>query len=973
MRRLFFLLILAAVTTPSLAGAQEYFQQTVAYKINVRLDPKEHMLTGTEEIVYTNNSPDTLKEFYLHLYPNAFKSKDTALMTDVRKRFNRTISDLPKKYRSYLNIYDVLIDTTQVSPIIDDTIAKFFLPRPLAPGATMKISLRFEEKVRRHAGRAGYRKEHYDIAQWYPKVVVYDEKRFHPDKFRLGEFYGEFADYDVSIDIPIKYVIAATGVLEEGDAGWTYNPVKGDRRKGERGQDKKFKTVRFRAENVHDFAWSANPRFSVQTQTLNDVEIMSFFDRGNKSWRDSTLAHGVRAVEWLSERVGLYPYPQLSLVQGLLRGGMEYPMLVMDGHVSESLVVHEVGHNWFYGALANNERNSAWLDEGLTTFQTDWYLTERYGKWGNKKKWNLYEKITPQYTLVEKQRRRVLPLMRRGYSERLSKPAENYKHDYAAMVYGKGSLMFNALRYVVGEEDFEEILKTYYERWKFKHVNEERFQAVCEEVSGMDLNLFFEQWIHTIKVCDYNLSKMKTTVNESGDGYVTEITIFRLGEVVLPLNLKITFRDGTTQTTRIEGRLRTIKKTYSFPSKPKKAALNPENEILDINMADNFLPRRYSLQIDWPNNRYYPEDSYQIRHHPYVWYNDVDGPRVGLHFKGSNAEWSRRFKLGLYYGVDSGRLDVAAKWIRPSSIFGTHTFGILSGYKLEGRQDINVELAYRRRKELSRPPTHNFAIGMNYHELRRSQYISNPEQYQENSDVAPYINYQVDPQFDLFSTDLDFGLRFGREWFGGRSKYTRFNSSVGLKSRPELSRFDTRFRMFFGVVDAESPYQQKFYLAGGGPLAEEKVFFLRSPGAIPKDLNYHEPGHGNLRGYFTGNFGVNRLFSLNLEMGGKVPLISSSKKKFLGEIKVYAFGDAGWVMDSTNPIGTSERIGDLVNDGIFDDTLADAGIGFTLARDLPFWKMLLRLDIPFWVGQPKINGETQQTQHRYVFSLKTSF
>ncbi len=533
--------------------------------------------------------------------------------------------------------------------------------------------------------------------------------------------------------------------------------------------------------------------------------------------------------------------------------------------------------------------------------------------------------------------------------------------------------MFNALRYVVGEEDFEEILKTYYDRWKFKHVNEERFQAVCEEVSGMDLNLFFEQWVHTIKLCDYRLTKMKTVVNESGDGYITHVTIHRLGEVVMPLTLEITFRDGSKQTTRIKGRLRTIKKTYAFPERPKKAALNPENETLDINMSDNFIPRRKSLQIDWPNNNYRPEDSYQIRHHPFLWYNDIDGPRVGLHLKGSRADWSRRFKLGLYYGVDSHRFDFSTSWVRPSMIFGTHTFAVASMYKLEGRQDFTFELAYRRKKQLTRPPTHNLAFGINYHELRNTAYIANPEQYQENSDIAPYINYRVNPQSDLFSSNVDFGLRFGRKWFGGRSKYIRFKSSIGWKSRPVLFPIDTRFRMFLGIVDAESPYQQKFYLAGGGPLAEEKVFFLRSPGAVPEDLNYHEPGHGNLRGYFEGSFGVNRLFSLNLEMGGKVPLISSSKKRFLGEIKVYAFGDAGWIMDSENPIGTSDRIGRLVGDGIFDDTIADAGIGFTLARDLPFWKMLLRLDIPFWVGQPKINSETQETQFRYVFSLKTSF
>jgi hypothetical protein len=169
------------------------------------------------------------------------------------------------------------------------------------------------------------------------------------------------------------------------------------------------------------------------------------------------------------------------------------------------------------------------------------------------------------------------------------------------------------------------------------------------------------------------------------------------------------------------------------------------------------------------------------------------------------------------------------------------------------------------------------------------------------------------------------------------------------------------------------PYQEKFYLASGGPRARDDVFFLRSPGAIPEDLNYHEPGHGNLRGYLAGEFGVNSLFATNLELGGEIPLLSSSRKRFLGQIKTYAFIDAGWSFDNDNPIGTSGRVQKLFDNGALDGSIVDAGIGFTLARDLPFWKMLLRLDLPLYVNKPEINGESQETKYRYVFSLKTSF
>jgi hypothetical protein len=964
----------AALFAPGLAAGADYFQQSVGYTIRVRLDTANHSLTGTERISYTNSSPDTLDKICLHLYPNAFKSESTALLKDYTRRFNRTFLGLPEKYRGYLDISDVTVDGSSVTPTIDETVATIALPHPLLPGSSLEISLAFEEKIRRHLERAGFEGGQYDMAQWYPKVAVYDEKGFHADVLREGEYYGEFGTYDVSIEVPSRYVIAATGTLEEGDAGWMLNAPDGRAGKRDRSEgNTDYKTVRFRAENVHDFAWSASPDFAVRDTTWNGIEIRSFFDARDSAWRDSSLAQGLRAVECLSNRVGPYPYPRLSIVQGLMRGGMEYPMLVMDGEADEPLALHEVAHMWFYGALSNDERAEAWLDEGFATAQERWCLQNRYGPYGNTRDWKLYTRLTPQYTLSGRDRRSVAMLQRLDYGEIIATPAENFKHSYYAMVYQKASLMLDALQYVVGSEQYDKILKTYFDRWKFKHVDEPRFQSVCEEVSGKKLEWFFEEWLDTRKICDYRLAEAKSAKDKKGDGYVTQVRIERLGELTMPLLIRFAFADGKTDTVSVSGRLRTIEKTFPLPKKPRSVAVNPDNEILDINLTDNSLPRRYSLQIDWPRNDYYPEDSYQIRHHPFAWYNDVDGARLGYVLKGSNSNWIRRIKLGVYYGLDSHRFDYSAGYEHPSMFFGNQAYLSLSAYKLEGRNDATIEVYYKRRSELSRPPTHFISGGFNYHEMRHEAYSPGPEKYQTLSDVAPYLNYEIDPQADIFTSKINLGIRFGREWFGGRYKYARFESAIALKSRQFLVPVDTRFRFFFGVSDKASPYQQKFYLAGGGPLAEEKLFFLRSPGAVPEDLNYHVGGHGNLRGYFEGDFGVNRLLAMNLELGHPIPLLSSDKKSFLGRISATAFADVGWSFDSENPIPTSARIGRIVDEGILDETICDAGVGFTLARDLPFWDLFLRLDLPFYVNQPAINGETKETDERYVFSLTSAF
>jgi hypothetical protein len=952
--------------------AQDYFQQSVRYAVHCRLDPGTHMLTGTERIVYTNNSPDTLAKFYLHLYPNAFRSKNTALLKDYARRFNKTFIDLPDKYRGYLNIGEVKIDDVDTAPVIDETIAELALPHPLLPGGTIEVTLSFDEKIRRQIERAGYRNGQYDLAQWYPKVAVYDDKGFHAGVLREGEYYGEFATFDVWIDVPSHYIVAATGVLEDGDAGWSLNPPGTRQARRASARDAGYKTVHFHAENVHDFAWNASPRFAVEDTTWKDIQVRSFFEADNVDWKDSTLVIGVRAMEWLSERVGLYAYPRMSIVQGLMSGGMEYPMLVMCSRADEPLIVHELAHNWFYAALANDEHNEAWLDEGLATAFTRWYLTARYGPYGNKREWNWYRRLTPQYTLAGRARRSVAELVRQGYGERVATPAEQLRNDYFTTEYDQASLMFDALRYVVGADNFDKIIREYYSRWKFKHVNEERFKAVCEEVSGMDLGWFFEEWLHTRKVCDYAITLMNPVKEDKG-GYTTYVRIERLGELTMPLLLRFSFADGSQDTVSIPGRLRTIEQTFEHAKKPKRAALNPENEILDVDMTNNFSPRRHSLQIDWPRNDYRPEYATGIRHRPFAWYNDVDGARLGYHFEASDPFSVNEAELGLYYGVESDRFDFSAALEFPSLFFGDRARFRVSGYKLEGREDGTMEIAYKRRTYLSRPPTHLFIAGLNFHELRDRRYAPSLERYQMGLDMAPYFHYTVDPQFDLFSSKVDLGLRFGRDWFNGRYRYTRFETSLVLASRPVFVPLDTRFRFFWGNADKTTPYQQKFFLAGGGPLAEERLFFLRSPGAVPEDLNYHVGGGGNLRGYFEGDFGVNRLVAMNLDVGHPIPLLSRGKKSFLGRVSAEAFADIGWSTDSRNPIPTSERVARLFAEGALDRTIFDAGVGFTLARDLPFWDLFLRLDIPFYVNQPAINGESKETDFRYVFSLTSAF
>jgi hypothetical protein len=954
----------------SSAAPEDYFQQKVEYIIRVNLDTDAKMSTGEEVIHYTNNAPDTLKEFYLHLYPNAFRSKESEWAKYRARRFNFSLRSIPKAQRSYMNLHNVTIDGDSAEVDVDDTIAHMNLPKPLAPGDSMTIRLRFESRIRKRLGRAGYVGDHYDFAQWYPKVVVYDEKGFHPDKHMAGEFYGEFGTFDVSITLPSHYVVAATGTVAAGDPGWDYN---GGSQKPRAGSTK---TVRFVAENVHDFAWCADPEFAVQDTTWNGIAIRSFYRKKNEgAWRDVTLTWAIRALEWLNRIVGPYPYPQLSIVDVPSEHGMEYPMLLMNGRASEGLVVHEAGHQYFYGILANDERDEPWLDEGLTTFQTLWYMNDRYGPYGDTSKWNWYQRITPQYSLWEEYRRGVMDLQRRGYGERVAKRAEEFKHSYRQHVYRKGALFVNALRYLAGDAEFEDILHNYYNQWKFKHVNEERFRKVCEEWAGLDLSNGFEQWLHTTKVCNYELGEVKSAKLAEGQ-FDVSVVIKRLGELFIPIDLVFELETGEVRTFRIDSKLRTIKETYRLPAKPKRTAINPHNEIMDLNLRNNFQPRQRDLQIDWPNNSYYPEWGYQIRHRPGAWYNNVDGLKAGYLLLGSYLGVPPRWRAGVYYGFLSDRVDFTVQYEHPLRLFEHNGLIHLSGYKMEGRQDFTAYLSFHRRVKLTEPPSHDFAVGLNYHTLTNPQYLPEPDIYDTNKvDLGPYFTYSISPEADVFSSRFDFDLKLGRKWFGGDYKYERFATTARFYSRPGVVPIDIRWRAFLGLIGGSIPLQEKFQLAFAGPLQQEKRFWLRSPGAIWDWAHYHEGGDGNLRGYYWGSFGVNRLVSTNLEAGTRLPLwvLEKITRPLVGPISWYGFYDLGTIMDPENPMASSKRVTGLVDQGVLGWMLMDAGIGLRSRKLHPFWDLTLRLDMPIWVNYPVVNGEEDETTFRYLFSINYTF
>jgi len=462
---------------------ENYWQQYVHYSFNVRLDTEIKFLFGDATILYRNNSPDTLNELWLHLYPNAFKDETTVLAKEAKElRYSRRIDPKDNGYIEFSTVR-ITMENQQFDKAptpaykIVGTLMHVPLVEPLAPGQELKLYLEFKEKVRKSIGRAGYRGKQFDFAQWYPKLCVYDQNGWHADEFHAhGEFYGEFGTFDVAITLPYNYIVAATGEVLEGDPGWVWVQV--DTALSEKEWKEKYKeqlqaidkkkeqgetrVVKFRAENVHDFAWLTSPEFLYERGETHGIPIHVLYQKSAKSeWSKKVVERGEHVLQWLIERFGPYPYPQLSITHGARGGGMEYPMLVMNGGPWEGLISHEVGHIYFYGIFASDELAEAWMDEGGTSYQERWYMETLHGKYGyDDREKNWLEKKLPENTSREKEIIHSLRYMTGPHYEPISRYAHQFtRGGYVINAYTRGSLFHDMLHKIVGDSLWTEIFR----------------------------------------------------------------------------------------------------------------------------------------------------------------------------------------------------------------------------------------------------------------------------------------------------------------------------------------------------------------------------------------------------------------------------------------------------------------------------------------------------------------------------------
>lgn len=521
----------------------QYWQQRVKYSMDIDMNVVTNRFTGKLKLEYTNNSPDTLYKVFYHLYWNAFQPNS---MMDTRSRelgkiriggradwdgrVRDRISKLKDDEIGYQKVLSLKMNGVAQKYIVHETILEVPLSKPIAPKAKAVFDMDFEAQVPLQIRRSGRDNPQtgirYSMSQWYPKICEYDFEGWHPVPYVGREFFGVWGDYDVKITIDKTYILGGSGYLQNASQiGYGYETpgAKVVRPAGDK------LTWIFSAPNVHDFMWAADPQFIHVSKVMRKDLVMHVLykstERKPEAW-EGILNTMQNALPYIEKTFGPYPYKQYSFVQGG-DGGMEYPMATLLSTTGGAM--HEFMHSWYQGILASNEAEHPWMDEGFTEYAD----TRVYAYLGNKDTGFVQK---PQYD-------GYFDLVKRELQEPLTTFDDHYNTNYThfGSTYSKGGVFIEQLGYVIGADVRDKVLLEYYRQWRFKHPSPNDFIRVAEKVSGIQLDWYKEYFINTTKTIDYSIDSLWE------EGGKSKIRLRRMGQMPMPIDLMLTFKDGSKE------------------------------------------------------------------------------------------------------------------------------------------------------------------------------------------------------------------------------------------------------------------------------------------------------------------------------------------------------------------------------------------------------------------------------------------
>lgn len=578
------------------SGQPGYWQQRADYKMEVKLDVQTNRLTGVQQLEYTNNSPDTLRRVFFHLYWNAFQPGS---MMDVRSRelgktvlgINQagdSIRDWDSRVRDriarlkpdeigYDSVVTLKMNGRPQEMIYHETILEVPLDKPILPKTKVTFDLTFKGQVPlqiRRSGRDNAEGVRYSMSQWYPKISEYDYRGWHPTPYIAREFYGVWGSYEVKITLDKSYVVGGTGYLQNaGQIGYGYE------KPGARVNRPATPTLtwHFYAPDVHDFMWAADPDYKHISAVADNaqhtvIHVLYKADPSQEEAWHNVLKAALRVLPFMEKHYGPYPFRQYSFIQGG-DGGMEYPMGTLIKGPSLGTAFHEWMHSWYQMLLGSNEAMYPWMDEGFATYAegkvSDYYYhayaDSIFGEDEAGKK-RMLDKLDALPAGESGAYRGYFSLVESGLAEPMTTHADHYHTNFAygQNAYSKGAVFVEQLGYIVGNKVLDEILLEYYKEWRFKHPGPNDFIRIAERVSGMKLDWYLEYWIGTVKTIDYSIGAVQE------DGETTKIVLRRLGEMPMPVDVMVYYTDRHKEMHYIPLDLMFGQKPAEDPAVPRK-------------------------------------------------------------------------------------------------------------------------------------------------------------------------------------------------------------------------------------------------------------------------------------------------------------------------------------------------------------------------------------------------------------------
>ena len=1027
-----------------------YWQQDVHYTIKASINEKTDILTGDETLVYTNNSPDVLSFVYFHLYENAYQPGS---YYDNMEKSNGNDEKYGKYEKNKLDITVEKISSGNVDlkTELDNTIMKVYLAEPLKSGGSVTFYIKFKTyfdigaEWRRMSVFNAYGFKHYNGGHWYPRISVYDRKFGWTTDQHLGhEFYGDFGAYDVDLTFANNFIVDATGVLQNEDEMLPADlKAKLDIKNF---KDKKLesapsiiipydstqkKTWKFHADDVIDFAFVADPTFRIGRAEWKGVKIIALAQEPHASLWQNAADFTAKVIQNYSEKIGMYAYPRVIVSDA--NSGMEYPMLSMDGELDPNykfVLAHEVGHNWFFGMVGNNETYRAALDEGFTQFITSNFLdnisktepttSPEKCSYVNRFRKNTSFKDKLAYTQYVNNAIRNDDETLNTHSDMFTQgPLQGSGY---RVVYQKTTTMLYNLQYVLGDDLFWKAMQHYFKQWKFCHPYFEDFRKSMIDYTKVDLNWFFDEWLETTKTIDYGI---KSVIRKKGavDTYV--IKFKRKGRMQMPIDFEVispndsvtkfyipnTWYAKETNATVLprwigwDNLNPTYKAVVKVPDGVSKVVIDPSKRLADVNMLNNSTNMNPGFAFDSQIKNPPDWTRYELKARPDFWWNGYDGVKIGVNFGGGYMHYKHVFDASVWAntGIMQNKFDTTVYINKFENIsyrifyqtgidkFSKNAKIFLSAINLDGMNAYKAEYEKKNSKLNNR-------IYFNIKCMFRSDsadlnYLLYPQEWgiSVNKGQIRYNNTLSFGMDHSFENPLEDGgiINVDVRSSSLNSNYDFTAISLTIKDIKPIWKLVLKTRAFAQFSMGNSmPIESSLYLAGGNPEEMMDNKYVRSAGFVDKtwlgygpNTNHFQYGGGlNLRGYAgylvaqedtAGNIiSVYRGTSgaaVNAELEfDKLFNFHPRALRKYFSFNTYLFGDIGVI-----------NYNQLKDNLLLADFRADAGVGTALT--IKKWGMLetvhpltIRFDMPLFLNRiPAV--ETEHFKFRWIVAVSRAF